>query len=120
MWLKILDKLDPEIIAQLSLNYGLENVNSIIFCYNCIKLLKQSTLPSIHASNGLCLEAVPKNLGLLSDTEQQLIAKSLIFMKLKRLPTSRIRAVFDRVVTVPLENYNITKTTSKLPRKFRK
>ena len=45
-----------------------------------------------------------------------MIALSLIFMKIKKLPTSRMRSLVDRVISVPIESADITNTVSKLPR----
>ena len=89
--------------------------NQIILCHNCLKSFKKSKVPKLHFSNGLKLEKVPEELEL-KDLEQQLIARCLIFMKIKKQPTSRMRAVFDQVVSVPLEEDDVTKTISALPR----
>lgn len=44
------------------------------------------------------------------------IARSLIFMKVKKLPTSRMRAMMDKVISVPIEEKDVSKTISTLPR----
>ena len=38
-------------------------------------------------------------------------------MKFKKLPKTRMKALFDRVITVPIEDHDISLTISKLPRK---
>ena len=40
----------------------------------------------------------------------------MIFLKIKKLPTSRMRANFDRVISVPIEDNTVGKTVSSLPR----
>ena len=45
-------------------------------------------MPKINLSNGMWLDDVPKELQL-TDLENQLIAKDLIFMKLQTLKTSK-------------------------------
>ena len=90
--------------------------DSIILCLNCHKLIKADKFPSMNVKNGLQLDKVPENLASLKDLEQQLIAKLLIFMKIKRLPKFQMRAVIDRVISVPIESVDINKTISKLPR----
>ena len=87
----------------------------LISCHNCLKLIKSNKLPKIHISNGLKLDKVPHELKL-TDLEQQLIARSLIFMKVKKLPTSRMKAMVDKVISVPLEENDVSNTISKLPR----
>ena len=85
----------------------------LIFCYNCLTLIKKSKIPRIHVSNGLWLDPVPDEL-LLKDLEQQLIARSLLFMKVKKLPTTRMKALKDKVISVPLEEDDISKNISKI------
>ena len=78
-------------------------------------LIRSSKIPKIHVSNGLKLDKVPEELKL-TDLEQQLIARSLLFMKVKRLPTSRQKAMVDKVISVPIEEDDVSKTVSELPR----
>ena len=87
----------------------------LIFCHNCHNSIKSGKLPRIHKSNGLDLKEVPEELQL-TDLEQQLIARALIFLKIKRLPTSRQKANFDRVISVPIDCETVSKTITQLPR----
>ena len=64
-------------------------------------LIRKNTIPKTHFSNGLELEKVPEELQL-TDLEQQLIARSLLFMKVKKLPTTRMKAMVDKVISVPI------------------
>ena len=77
--------------------------------------IRKSKIPKIHFSNGLELEVVPEELKL-KDLEQQLIARSLLFMKVKKLPTTRMKAMVDKVISVPIEEDVVSKTISALPR----
>ena len=43
----------------------------------------------------------------LTDIEKQLIVKSLIFIKIRELPKTRMRAMNDRVINVPIEDNDI-------------
>ena len=104
-------KLKMNIVSQLKLHFKKE----VIFCHNCVLLIRKSKIPKIHFSNGLELERVPEELNL-KDLEQQLIARSLLFMKVKKLPTSRMKAMVDKVISVPLEEDDVSKTISALPR----
>ena len=59
---------------------------------------------------------MPEELHTLCDLEQQLIAKSLIFLKIKKLPKSRMQANVDRVISVPVDCETLNKNISQLPR----
>ena len=104
-------KLDKKTFRRLELQF---TKSEAIFCKNCLRLINQGKIPRIHFSNGLWLDSVPDEL-LLTDLEQQTIARSLIFMKVKKLPTTRMKAMVDKVISVPIEEDVITKTISALP-----
>ena len=108
---KIVDHLSKKLMQIL----GLEGQQEMFLCYTCLKAIKAKKVPSINVSNALALEEIPEELKI-SDLEQQLIAKVLIFMKIKKLPTTRMKAVIDKVISVPLENQDIEKTVKTLPR----
>lgn len=62
------------------------------------------------------LDEIPEELDL-KDLEQQLIARVLIFQKIKKLPTQlRMTANFDRIISVPIESDTVSKTITQLPR----
>ena len=84
-----------------------EDMIKVIFCHSCYASINQvkPKLPNIHKSNGLELEEVPEELKL-KDLEQQLIARSLLFMKVKKLPTTRMKAMVDKVISVPIGDSN--------------
>ena len=86
-----------------------------ILCHNCLRHIRNGKVPKIHVSNGLWLDKVPEELKL-KDLEQQLIARSLLFMKVKKLPTTRMKAMVDKVISVPIEQDDVSKTISELPR----
>ena len=104
-------KLDKKNFRRLELQFA---KSEVIFCINCLRLINQGKIPKIHFSNGLWLDSVPDEL-LLTDLEQQIIARSVIFMKVKKLPTTRMKAMIDKVISVPIEEDVITKTISVLP-----
>ena len=85
------------------------------FCHQCLSYIKQKKVPKLHLSNGLELDDVPECLEL-TDLEQQMIAKSNIFMKVKKLPRSGMPAISDKVINVPLEDGDIENTVTSLPR----
>ena len=76
---------------------------------------KKKEVPKIHVSNGLQLDDIPDSLKL-TELEQQLIAKDIVFMKIKKLPKSRMLCNLDRVINVPVQDEDIIKTVTSLPR----
>ncbi len=87
----------------------------LYMCTTCLRTLKRQKKPTISSCNGLCLDVIPEALKL-SELEQQLIAKRLLFMKVFKLPRSRMSGIKDKVVNVPLEDEDIMNTASILPR----
>ena len=85
------------------------------FCHSCLSCITKKKVPKIHISNGLWLDTVPGCLKL-TELEQQMIAKNLIFMKIKKLPRSGMNAMVDRVINVPLEDDDVQNTVNSLPR----
>ena len=59
---------------------------------------------------------LPDCLNNLTNLEKQLIVKNLIFIKVRQLPKTRMSALNDRVINVPVEDDNIAKTVASLPR----
>ena len=88
----------------------------VVLCHNCYSKIKSKKCPSINVSNGFSLDDVPEELKL-TDLEQQLIAKVLLFMKvLPMTKKSKVPKIIDRVINVPLHDEDISKTISSLPR----
>ena len=104
-------KLKRKTVTQMGLQF---KRNELIFCHNCLKLIQKGKIPKIHYTNGLWLDEVPDELKL-KDLEQQLIARSLIFMKVKKLRFG-MKAMTDMVISVPIEEDDISKTISAFPR----
>ena len=104
-------KLKPSFLKEV----GLQRVIDVILCHNCFFYIKNSRIPFINVNNGLELEAVPTELKL-NDLEQQLIARSLLFIKTLLLPKSRMKASHDDVINVPIECEDISENILKLPR----
>ena len=96
----------------LAQDVGFDNCHeksNLILCHSCNNNYNSNKFPSINVNNGLKLDDVPQELSSLADLEQQLIAQVLLFMKIKKLPTTRMGAVVDQVISVPLENEDISR-----------
>ena len=52
----------------------------------------------------------------LTNLEKQLIVKSLLFIKVRELPKTRMQAMNDRVINVPIEDGDLIKEVTSLPR----
>ena len=99
-------KLDNELMV--------DNIHYV--CVNChLTLSKKKKMPAICFQNGLGLSDVPDCLKL-TDLENQLVAKSLIFLKIWPSPRSNYDKMVNRVVNVPLPDDEIIKTVNSLPR----
>ena len=66
--------------------------------------------------NGLSLIKIRNPDMKLSEIENSLIAQNIIFQKIFLLPKSRMSAVKDRIINVPMSEVDISKTVSSLPR----
>ena len=111
---KLFDKVDHTFLENEA---GIKkDTTSLILCHTCCKAINASRIPSIHTSNGLELEVVPEELKL-HDLEQQLIARVLLFLKIKKLPNvPRIKANFEQITCVPLDCDTVSNSVSQLPR----
>ena len=52
----------------------------------------------------------------LNNLEKQLIVKSLLFMKVRQLPKTRMEAVNDRIINIPIEDGDLIKKVISLAR----
>ena len=72
-------------------------------------------MPNICFQNGLNLSEVPDCLKL-TDLENQLISKNLVFIKVHPSPRSRYSIMTNRIVNVPIPDDDVIKTVQTLPR----
>ncbi len=91
------------------------NDGKLYMCNTCLQNLRKGKRPTMSSCNGLHLDIIPPALKL-SELEQQLIAKRLLFMKIFKLPRSRMSGIKDKVVNVPLEDADLKNTSESLPR----
>ena len=81
---KLFENIGFDFLRKIGLD-SQDTTTSLILCHNCLKKIKKKEVPNIHFSNGLELDNVPDELKI-ADLEQQLIARTLIFLKVKKLP----------------------------------
>ena len=111
--LVLIDKMDESLVGET----GLSELpgTTLILCHNCLKVLNGNKFPSMNFNNSLQLDRLPPEIADLADLEQQMIAKTIFFIKIKRL-THGMRATYDQVVCVPIETADVENNLSKFPR----
>ena len=85
-------------------------------CRTCFGYLRKSKMPPMCSKNALEPSVVPNCLKNLTNLEKQLIVKNLVFIKIRQLPKTRMEAMNDRVINVPITDDNIAKRVTSLPR----
>ena len=93
----------------------MENDVSSYVCHTCKKHISKGKLPPMSAANQLALMKVPVSLNL-TELESNLISKKILFQKIYQLPKSRMPAVKDKLVNVPIGEMDILNTLVSLPR----
>ena len=83
---KLLKNLDDKSIETIGLDSEKLSSNPYL-CHNCHNWIKNGKVPCINVSNGLALDEITEEIDL-TNLEQQLIARNLIFLKVKKLPRS--------------------------------
>ena len=68
------------------------------------------------AANGLHLIPYPSTQLKLTEIENNLIAKRILFQKIFQLPTSRIAACKDKLINIPINTADVLNTLERLPR----
>ena len=94
--------------------------NMEYICNTCLQYLKKNKMPPTCIKNGLEIQKTIEDLKsedlILTDLEGSLIARSILFMKIFQLPTSRWTAMTDKCVNVPIPESSILNTIKMLPR----
>ena len=89
-------------------------------CKTCLKYLGNNKMPPSCVKNGLEIHESYEELKaddlILTDLEGALIARSILFMKIFQLPTSRWTGMIDKAVNVPIPESSVLNTLEKLPR----
>ena len=83
-------------------------------CMTCCKSLDKFEMPTICAKNSLEYTPIPTCLQI-PNLERQLICRDLTFIKVRQLRYG-MSAIYDRVINVPIDDDDIIKTVSNLPR----
>ena len=74
---------------------SLEVHDTLHLCHTCLRYLEKEEMPPLCWKNSLDYMETPECLQL-TNMEKQLIAKSLVFIKIRQLPVSRMDSMNDR------------------------
>ena len=85
-----------------------------IACHNT--LINRKEMPDISYHNDLQFDDVPPPVKSLTELEEQLICKNILFMKIFPARVSRMDVIRDYVINVPLDDIDVQKTITSLPR----
>ena len=92
-------------------------LNGDYVCHTCKRYLERNAMPPMSNQNSLQFVNIDNHPELkLSELEQQLIALNILFQKIVLLPKSRMSAMKDKTVSVPINPSDVMETLTKLPR----
>ena len=86
-------------------------------CHTCLSYLKNNKIPRQSSMNSLTVYDRPDFLNL-KEVENVLIAPRINFIKLIKLPVSRMLGIKDKIINVPISLETIKQTVKSLPRTF--
>ena len=90
---------------------------SAYLCFTCKKHLQNGKLPPMSHANCLKLVDLGQNPDLkLSELENNLISKRLLFQKIYQLPKSRMAGCKDRLINIPINDEDVLNSVKRLPR----
>ena len=105
-----------ECFIDITIPDSCKKTDKLCLCRTCLNSFIKGKKPKLNVSNGLQVDVVPENLKNLSEVEQVLISKDILFIKIWQLPKSRWSAVSDKIVNVPIADNDIITNVSSLPR----
>ena len=84
-------------------------------CHTCCRSLDKLKMPAMCAKNSLEYAEIPICLQI-ANLERQLICRDLVFIKVREVGKTRMSKMNDRVINVPMDDDDIIKTVTNLPR----
>ena len=90
--------------------------SGLYWCHTCFNHLKRKKLPPMCSKNNLFITNLPHDLNTFSHLEESLVAKKLLFQKIFPLKISRMPAIKDKMIMIPMRDNDILNTVNKLPR----
>ena len=119
--LKLIEKCGIDLLVHATANAVNAESETAVFCCNCSTTLKSKRCPKLSIANGMQVDEIPEELMKATDLEQQLFARMLVFTKIVRLPAPAapqywMKGVKGKMINVPLEESDISKSLTALPR----
>ena len=120
-----IDKIDQDIRAEsiksekqvdLGRNELEVEIKCTYICTSCKRSLKNGKFPKMCVENGLGVDVIEDSDLKLTELENNLIARNIIFQKLHKLPKSRWSGTHDRLVNVPVGPQDVLNTIQSLQR----
>ena len=102
------------ITEEIAVDLG--DVKRVYICNSCKRYLKAGKFPKLCSKNGLEVDHIPDQNLKISELENNLIARNIIFQKIHKLPKSRWNGTHDRMVNVPVGPQDVLNTIENLPR----
>ena len=96
-------------------NPNLFSKGSLWICHTCNLYIIKEKVPKISTMNSLKIYNRPYFLNL-TEVENVLIAPRINFMKMIKLPVSRMSGIKDKIINVPIPLHVIKQTVNNLPR----
>ena len=85
-------------------------------CKSCKWYLVRGKMPKLCSKNGLGIDKIEDEDLKLTELENNLIARNIIFQKIHKLPKSRWSGTHDRLINVPVGQDDVINTVESLPR----
>ena len=100
----------------VSLKEEFKYQNDHWICQNCQRVLNKGDMPNMCHANGLANSKIPKVFKDLSCIEKLTTKMILPFIKIRELPTSRMKQQYEKIVNVAISDNDILNTNIRLPR----
>ena len=108
--------IDEEIQVDLGRNKAGNEIKSSYLCKSCKWYLIRGRMPKLCTKNGLRIDRIEDEDLKLTELENNLIARNIIFQKIHKLPKSRWSGTHDRLINVPVRSDDVLNTVNSLPR----
>ena len=113
-WIKESKGKEEKVDVDINKKLHIKGVHYI--CTTCKSHLDKERMPPLCFKNGLQLAEIPWCFENIGDLGNQLLAKRLIFLKLRPLPKTGMKSMFDRVINIAIPDDDVIKTVTSLPR----
>ena len=84
--------------------------------HNCVNILRKGEMPNISYANSLWNSDIPDVFKQATMVEKLAIKKKIPFIKIRELPSSRMKFMKDKVINVAISDSDVLKSALTLPR----